>query len=268
MTNQQQQDQQDQFKVLKAKANAKKEGEKEGFYKNLFLDLMKKHKDTLFNFTTPQNTDDYNKERQIIKKVMEVERESVVSAMVVGVAAFLTVRYFPRFAVRMIGGNAKVRAMEEAEAKQSLLKAAGSLLFESTVGIWSAYRGYQLAASMRSGNIYEDVVNLPLCEGKSIVSDTICNEWQDIIRYKIAPEFWDNLNATYNEGGEQYKLKNPEFFKGVLEFNQACRKRKAFEDMIRQREGMKSDEPIIIPSPGVPNNILELSDEEVDALLN
>jgi hypothetical protein len=122
---------------------------------------------------------------------------------------------------------------------------------------------------MRSGNIYEDVVNLPLCEGRSIVSDTICNEWQDIIRHKIAPEFWENLNERSQfEGGEQCKLKNPEFFKGVLEFNQACRKRKSFEDIIRKREGKKPDEPVIIPSPGVPNNILELSDEEVDALLN
>jgi hypothetical protein len=259
---------QDQFKVLKSRANVKKEGEKEGFYKNLFLDLMKKHKDTLFNFSIPHNANDYNKERLIIKKVMEIERESIVGALAVGVTAFLTVRYFPRFAVRMIGGDAKIRAMEEAEAKQTFLKAAGSLLFESTVGIWSAYRGYHLAASMRSGNIYEDVVNLPLCEGRSIVADTICNEWQDIIRYKIAPEFWENLNSTQSEEGEQIKLKNPEFFKGVLEFNQACRKRKAFEDMIRKREGKKSDEPIIIPSPGVPNNILELTDEEVDALLN
>jgi hypothetical protein len=143
MTNQQQD--QNQFKVLKSRANVKKEGEKEGFYKNLFLDLMKKHKDTLFNFSTPQNANHYDKERQIIKKVMEAERESVVGAIAVGVAAFLTVRYFPRFAVRMIGGDAKIRAMEEAEAKQTFLKATGSLLFEGTIGIWSAYRGYHLA---------------------------------------------------------------------------------------------------------------------------
>lgn len=271
-----------QFKLLKSKANIQKEREKEKHYKSLFVDLMRKHKNDILlqssSSASAENTNDYNQERQIIKKIMEVERESILGGTVVGVAAFLTVRYLPRFAVRMIGSRAKIRAMEEAESKQTFLKATGSLLFESTVGIWSAYRGYHLATSMRSGNVYDDIVSLPLCEGRSIVAETLCDEWQEIIQSKISPEFWENLNETQGQDTTQQQqqqqqkqkqqLNDPQFFKGVLEFHQACRKRKMLEDVLRQRDGRGPDEMVLVPTPGVPRNILEMTKEEIDAMFH
>lgn len=253
----------DQFNRLRVRANVKKERERELEYKNLFLNLIKTNKSIL---TSPhEKPKDYEAETKIIKKLMEVEREAIIGSIGVGIAAFLTVRYLPRGAVRMIGGKAKVKAMDEAEAKQSLLKTAGSFLFEGTVGFWSAYRGYQLAVSLRSDDVYNDMVSLPMCEGKSIASDTICEEWHKLIKYKVSPDFWKNMNGTEAEGAKQ--LNNEEFFKGVFEFDAACRKRKAFEDVVRLREGKEPTETVSIPSPGVPNNILELTNEEVAVMV-
>ena len=254
----------DQFNRLRVRANVKKERERELEYKNLFLNLIKTNRSIL---TSPhEKPEDYEAETKIIKKLMEVEREAIIGSIGVGIAAFLTVRYLPRGAVRMIGGKAKVKAMDEAEAKQSLLKTAGSFLFEGTVGFWSAYRGYQLAVSLRSDDVYHDMVSLPMCEGKSIASDTICEEWHKLIKYKVSPDFWKNMNGTEAEGAKQ--LNNQEFFQGVLEFDAACKKRKAFEDVVRLREGKEPNETVSIPSPGVPNHqILELTDEEVDVMV-
>jgi len=257
--------QEDQFNRLRSRANIKKEREKEVEYKNIFLNLIKTNRGIL---TSPhENPKDYEAETKIVKKLMEVERDAIIGSVAVGIAAFLTVRYLPRIAVRMIGGDAKVKKMQEAEAKQSLLKTAGSFLFEGTVGFWSAYRGYQLAVTLRSDDVYDDIVSLPMCEGKSIVSDTICDEWSKLIKYKVSPDFWKNMNGTEAEGAK--KLNSQEYFNGVLEFELACKKRKAFEEIIRLREGKQqpNDDPVAIPSPGVPNNILELTDEEAKIMV-
>lgn len=234
-------------------------------YKNIFLNLIKTNRGIL---TSPhENPKDYEAETKIVKKLMEVERDAIIGSVAVVIAAFLTVRYLPRIAVRMIGGDAKVKKMQEAEAKQSLLKTAGSFLFEGTVGFWSAYRGYQLAVTLRSDDVYDDIVSLPMCEGKSIVSDTICDEWSKLIKYKVSPDFWKNMNGTEAEGAK--KLNSQEYFNGVLEFELACKKRKAFEEIIRLREGKQqpNDDAVAIPSPGVPNNILELTDEEAKIMV-
>jgi hypothetical protein len=260
------QNNQDQFQQLRHKANLKHEREKEGQYKNLFLKVLESHKGILNSPT--QNTQDYQAEKGILSKVMAVERDAITGAAVVGIAAFLTVRYLPHFAVRIIGGKAKSRALREAEERSrqgpnAMLKSVGGFLFEGTFGFWAAYRGYHLAVSMRSEDIYDDIVHLPLCEGKSLVSDTICDEFSDLIDYKIPPYFWKNLDKS-DAGGPSQKMSNEDFFRGVLQFQESCKKRKAFEQIIRRRDGLSDSEPVSIPPPGVSK---ELSADEIKAML-
>ena len=224
---------------------------------------------------------------------MEVEREALIGALTVGTLAFLTVRYLPHTAVRIIGGKAKYQALQRAEAQSrknsSLLKKMGGILFEGSFGFWAAYRGYHMAVDLRAENIYEEIVALPLVKGRSIVSDSICDEWEDIVRYKVSNDFWRHLDLNKNDGeaarsgasrfiGSGEGLKNEDFFRGVLKFHDSCRKRKAMEDAIRRRKDTTSvsaatgeasnKTSVAIPAPGVPENILELSEEEIQALLD
>lgn len=259
---------QDQFNQLRHKANLKNEREKEPQYKQMFLDILQTHRGILNSPT--QNTHDYKAEKEILNKIVAVERDAITGAIVVGVAAFLTVRYLPHLAVRWIGGEKKSRALREAERRSregpnAMLKSVGGFLFEGTFGFWAAYRGYHLAVSMRSEDIYEDIVNIPLCEGRSIVSDSLCDEFADLIHYKIPPDFWKNLDRDRQDGGEAYqKLSNEEFFRGILQFEGSCNKRKAMEKAIRRRHGLSDSEPVSIPAPGVSK---ELSEDEIKAML-
>lgn len=254
--------QEDQFDKLKSRAIIKKEAEKETEYKTLFLNLIKSNRDI---FTAKHdNPQEYEAETKVLKKVLEVERDALIGAAAIGALAFFTVRFLPRVAVRYLGGESKAKAMEAAEAKQSLLKSAGGLLFEGTVAFWSGYRGYFLAVDIRSDDVYDEIVSLPLCEGRSIVSDTICDEWHRLIHHEVSPDFWKNMDEK-NDGAKE--LRNQEFFQAVLDFDEACRKRRAFEDVIRLRENKRYDEPVSIPSSGVPHQILELAKEEVDAMV-
>ena len=267
----------DQFNVLKNRSDLKKEHQKEQQYKKLFLDVLEKHKGILTSSvdTNTKNTQDYEAEKKILEKIMSIEKEAITGAVVVGLAAFLTVRYLPHLGVRLIGGESKLKALREAEAKartgpNAKLKSMAGFLFEGTLGFWASYRGYHLAVSMRSDDVYDDIVNLPLVEGKSIVSDHICDEFSDVIRYKVHPAFWKNLDQT-NDGAQ--KLSHEDFFRGVLEFEDSCKKRKAFEKVIRRRDGdgdgdgdsdASDSTSIYIPSPGVPK---EITEDEIKAML-
>jgi hypothetical protein len=256
---------QDQFNKLRRKANLKSERGKGPQYKKLFLQVLEAHKGILTSPT--QNTQEYQAEKETLNKLVAVERDAITGAVVVGIAAFLTVRYLPHFAVRLIGGDKKSKALREAEARarqgpNAMLKSVGGFLFEGTFGFWAAYRGYHLAVSMRSEDVYEDIVNLPLCEGKSIVSDSICGEFSDIIHYKIPPDFWKNLDNRDGDGSQ--KLAHEEFFRGVLQFEQNCKRRKAMEQIMRRRDDLSDSESVSIPPPGVSK---ELSEDEIKAML-
>lgn len=188
--------------------------------------------------------------------------------MAVGITAFLSIRYLPHLAIRLIGGESRLNALREAEMKakkapNAIFKSVGSFLFESTLGFWAAYRGYHLALDMKSDDVYDDLVHLPLCSGKSQVSDVICKDWINIVKYQISDDFWANLH--HNSNGSN--LKNEEFFRAVLGFKDACMKRRRYEEVIRKRDGLEQNESISIPESGIPSNILELSDKEVEAII-
>lgn len=255
-----------QFQSLHTKAMQAKELENESKYKQLFIDLIVKKKSQIVNAIG--SSDEYGTETNVLKKALDIERNAIVSSVAVGITAFLTIRYLPHVAIRLIGGESRLNALREAEKKakkapNALFKSIGSFLFESTLGFWAAYRGYHLALDMKSDDVYDDLVNLPLCTGKSQVSDVICNEWINIVNYQISDDFWANVNHNSSGGN----LKNEDFFRAVLGFKDACMKRRRYEEAIRKRDGLDPMDCIFIPEPGIPTDILELSDEEVEAIV-
>lgn len=107
--------------------------------------------------------------------------------------------------------------------------------------------------SSQNSNSYDEIAKIPLCAGKSIVSEKICSEWVDLVHNEMSKDFWKNLDEE-----EDCRLKDKGRWKAVLGFADNCIKRKAFEDSYRKQLGMKSDDPVDVPKGGVPTDILQM----------
>ena len=114
---------------------------------------------------------------------------------------------------------------------------------------WASWRGYNVAASMKANELADDVKNLPLIEGKSIVCEQVCPDLSKFVNETIPSEFWRNMEK------EEDALKNQECWEHILKFTQNCEKRRRFEETIRKQQGLEDDEVVAIPAPGVPDNL-------------
>lgn len=68
---------------------------------------------------------------EVLRKVIAVERDALVGGFVVGTVTFLSVRFLPRMAIRLIGGETKMRSFREREIAaaskpNAFLKKSGS----------------------------------------------------------------------------------------------------------------------------------------------
>jgi hypothetical protein len=132
-----------------------------------------------------------------------------------------------------------------------------AFLFEGTFTFWAGWRAYHATLSMQSNEMYNELASIPLCQGKSHVSDTLCPDFIKLTNDSIPLEFWYNVN----DGNAD--LKNKDTLKAIFTFSQNCTKRKKFESLISNGK----DDGVYIPSPGVPPNILEFSSDEIERLL-
>mmetsp|Transcript_11696 Transcript_11696/g.13008 ORF Transcript_11696/g.13008 Transcript_11696/m.13008 type:complete len:120 (-) Transcript_11696:107-466(-) len=114
---------------------------------------------------------------------------------------------------------------------------------------WAGWRGYHLTTSIQTEDVVEDIVAIPLCEGRSVVSDEICGDLITLVNHTISTDFWKNLDEENDN-----ILHHEEIWKNVLKFIGNCEKRKAYEDVVRQRNNTSSEDSVVIPSPGVPDN--------------
>ena len=92
---------------------------------------------------------------------------------------------------------------------------------------------------------FQAVSEIPLIEGRSAVSDTLC---QDFIaqKGKVPKRLW--------------KEYNDDAFVMLRDFIDNCQRRMQVERQIRTDRGLGRDEPVDIPSPGVPRDLI-LEDE-------
>ena len=109
---------------------------------------------------------------------------------------------------------------------------------------WASWRGYNLAASMQTQDMTDEVTKLPLIQGRSIVAEEVCDDIINFVNHEIPPEFWKNLHV---DGA----LSNATTWQQIIRFSDNCVRRKQFENDIRRRQGKKDDTPISIPAPGI-----------------
>ena len=238
---------------------------KESLYKNRVQDILRNHKGFLSNNypdavkegeDIEQLKKQYSKERSIIDRVISNERSAFLSGIALSGLVFASVRFGPRYLAVKLGGAEKAKAIKEADeaAKKAgtrWMQQGFSFLFEASFGAWAGYRGYTIISSQNT-NSYEEIAKIPLCAGRSIVSEKICSDWVDLVHNDISKDFWKNLDV------EDCRLKDKSRWVSVLAFANNCIKRKAFEDSFRKQHGMKPGDPVDVPGDGVPVDILQI----------
>lgn len=94
---------------------------------------------------------------------------------------------------------------------------------------------------------------IPLVQGRSIISEELCRDFSDEFR-KYKRVTWDNNHPALS-GGLGNGNEKSDFISGVEGFVANCRRRSIYEKDLRIEQGLKEDEPVIIPPPGVPRDI-------------
>jgi hypothetical protein len=107
---------------LQLSATIEKERANEVRYLALYTDLLRSRINVLRNDTSNHvEADSYTEESRILKKAIAVERKAWASGFVIGCLVFISVRKLPFWATRIIGGEAKLQAMYDAEIAASKL---------------------------------------------------------------------------------------------------------------------------------------------------
>mmetsp|Transcript_6407 Transcript_6407/g.9310 ORF Transcript_6407/g.9310 Transcript_6407/m.9310 type:complete len:260 (-) Transcript_6407:415-1194(-) len=240
-----------QLEHLRKKAEVEKEKKNESTYREKYFSLLTTFRRSLKPYETDADKN-YEKESFIMKKALSIEREALVGGAFTGVAAFLTMRYLPHVALR-ISGNKKALQKIEKVAKQSstmdMFRKGAALVFEGSFGIWAGWRGYNMTASLQSADLYDEVSKIPLCEGKSSISENLCPGWTELTYKKIPQSFWESIDDPEDDFADK------KFWAATRSFAENCLKRDLYAKEIRQNQNILSEEPVAVPAPGVPENI-------------
>ena len=122
-----------------------------------------------------------------------------------------------------------------------------SILFDGLLSAAMIGTVWMLATDKHK--LYDTASDIPLIEGRSDISDKLCSDF--IAQYNsIRPEFW----KEYTDDG----------LSAIQEFVANCRKRQAFERRLRRDSGMGPNDPVSIPSGGVPRDFLDDEEGEAD----
>jgi len=256
--------------------DAEKELLKENLYRNQVQNILRKHQDSLraaYNQSPDAPTTDgddlsliknkYAAESSIIRGVMANERSAFLCGIALSGLVFASVRFAPRYLAVKINPD-KARKLREADeiaekANTRWMQKTTAFLFEAAIGAWSGWRGYNIISSQNE-NSYEEIAKLPLCEGRSSVSDKVCPDWVNLVYKEIQPPFWRNL-----DDGDDCKMRDPQRWRSTRDFADNCIKRKVFEDSYRKQKGLSPGVAVEVPEGGVPADILlSLNKKESD----
>jgi len=194
-----------------------------------------------------------------MKTALTTERDAILYGVAVGFASFVSLRYFPKYMIWRIGGENKLKALKDADAKAKvhnggIIGKATALFVESFFGIWVGTKAYEHSSRLSEGS-YELISQIPLTAGRSALSDKLCEPWIDISQRQVPPAFWKNVD---NEN----LLKDKRAWQAIRTFSENCIKRNKYESIVRETRGItNSKEPVVLPTK-VPSNILSLEEAE------
>ena len=228
------QSQMDQLRALEMEKEALKEGE----YRELFSNLIRKHSSTLLTELSINKDQEYKEEMKILKNVLSMEQNAILSGMAIGLTAFVSLRFGPKWILKSskVGSQKlqeKLSQQQQQSQKKALLQKATAFLIESTFGLWAGWKAYHgfFATTLSNGNgnhSYEQsLADIPLVSGKSKLSESLCNDWIQITKHQIPSAFWEYQKDNQNNGNSSWKY--------IQRFADNCMQRQALE-----KDGMKN----------------------------
>ena len=241
---------------MQPQSDAEKELLKENLYLNRIQEILRKSRGYLQEAVTEEasNVEQYSAETTIIDGVIANERNAFISGIVLSGLVFTSVRFGPRFIVTKLNpekGKMLKKADDIAEkAGTRWMQKTFSFLFELSFGAWAGWRGYSILSSQNNQS-YNEIAKIPLCAGRSRVSDKVCPEIVHLVHKEIPPPFWSNL-----DDGDGCKLKDPKRWRAVKSFADNCIKRSVYEESYRKQHGLKPEAVVVVPEGGVPEDIL------------
>ena len=160
----------------------------------------------------------------------------------VGISQFVFLRKAPIAMMRRAGQT----NFQESSKMKPL-----SLLFDALLS--TAMAGTVWIMATDKEKVFKTASELPLVQGKSDVSDALCDDF--IAHYEtIRPDFWQDYSG---ESGAESGLR------AISDFVANCKKRQAFERILRREAGLGPSDPVSIPSGGVPRDVVDDYDGEV-----
>ena len=116
-----------------------------------------------------------------------------------------------------------------------------SILFDAALS--AAMAGTVWIMTTDKEKVFKTASEIPLIQGKSDVSDALCDDF--ITHYEtIRPDFWQNNTNSDGERG----------LRAISDFVVNCKRRQALERRLRREAGLGPFDPVSIPSGGVPSD--------------
>lgn len=195
-------------------------------YRNLYRALLLKNEGVLKENNDVEHLQDYKEESILLRNLFIAERNAWVMGITVGLAAFVSIRFLPRYCIWRFGGSEKLKRLEEADErsrqnKTKWIQDAIGTAVSASLSFWAGVRAYQLAGQT-SESTFEGISQIPLVRGRSLVAEKVCPEWVKITRHDIPPVFWDNLD-------DPNSLQDERTWHAIRKFSQNCIRRKLYE---------------------------------------
>lgn len=216
---------------------------KERRYFSMYKAWLRKHRGILQQ-ERDGDTGEFAHEQELIERVIASQRQKWMAGVGIGLAAFASLHFAPNLLIRWIGGEAKIKALREADrqARENgtlWVRRSTAILVEGAFSIWAGNRAYHLAVR-QSEDTYDLIAKVPLCAGRSLISEKMCSEFMDITNNQIPQAFWQNLNKG--------NLRDEQEWKAIRQFSINCARRQRYEAHIRKTEGITNhDKSISLP---------------------
>ncbi|KAL7465440.1 hypothetical protein ACHAXS_005754 [Conticribra weissflogii] len=99
---------------------------------------------------------------------------------------------------------------------------------------------------------------VPLVEGRSVLSEQLCGDFSAVLN-RYSRRTWDpdhptliGTNGTSGPVASDSEIDGINMLEG---FVANCKRRALYEERLRKEQGLKEDEAVVVPSPGVPRDI-------------
>lgn len=141
-----------------------------------------------------------------------------------------------------LGGQQNVERLERPGLAFRLMRLSLDTFVSLSIGAYTSLWFVDKDKMMRS---FSDI---PLVEGRSLLSEELCGDFTKEFK-KLDTQVWDRKRSTVDHDGKM------NFRNTIQGFVINCQRRAICEDEMRNERGMRDDEPVVVPSPGVSRDI-------------